>query len=41
MADLDVFDFNLTDDELKAIDAININSRLRYDPITVIFLYCK
>ena len=22
----------LTDDELKAIDAININSRLRYDP---------
>ena len=32
MADLDVFDFNLTDDELKAIDAININSRLRYDP---------
>ncbi len=32
MADLDVFDFNLTDDELKTIDAININSRLRYDP---------
>ena len=22
----------MTDDELKAIDAININSRLRYDP---------
>jgi hypothetical protein len=25
MADLDVFDFNLTDDELKAIDAINLS----------------
>ena len=40
MADLDVFDFNLTDDELKAIDAININSRLRYDPDTVDFTKC-
>ena len=29
---LDVFDFELTDEEMKAIDAININSRLRYDP---------
>ena len=29
---LDVFDFELTKDEMKAIDAININSRLRYNP---------
>ena len=28
----DIFDFTLTDDEMKKIDAININSRLRYDP---------
>lgn len=29
---LDVFDFSLTVDEVKSIDSININSRLRYDP---------
>ena len=29
---LDIFDFSLTADEMEAIDAININSRLRYDP---------
>lgn len=29
---IDIFDFNLTDDEMASIDAININSRLRYDP---------
>lgn len=29
---LDVFDFELTEEEMKAIDAVNINSRLRYDP---------
>ena len=29
---LDVFDFSLTADEVAAIDSININSRLRYDP---------
>lgn len=29
---LDIFDFELTEDEMKAIDSININSRLRYDP---------
>lgn len=29
---LDVFDFKLLQDEVEAIDAININSRLRYDP---------
>lgn len=29
---LDVFDFELTKDEMRQIDAININSRLRYDP---------
>lgn len=27
----DIFDFELTDEEMKAIDSININSRLRYD----------
>ena len=27
-----VFDFSLTSDEVAAIDSININSRLRYDP---------
>lgn len=27
-----IFDFELSDDEMKAIDSININSRLRYDP---------
>lgn len=30
--DLDIFDFNLSDEDMKSIDAININSRLRYDP---------
>lgn len=29
---LNVFDFKLLQDEVEAIDAININSRLRYDP---------
>jgi diketogulonate reductase-like aldo/keto reductase len=29
---IEVFDFKLTPDEMKNIDAININSRLRYDP---------
>lgn len=29
---IDIFDFQLTDDEINAIDSININSRLRYDP---------
>lgn len=28
----DVFDFELTEKELKEIDLLNINSRLRYDP---------
>ena len=27
-----LFDFQLDDEDMKAIDAININSRLRYDP---------
>lgn len=29
---LDIFNFSLTDDEVSAIDNLNINSRLRYDP---------
>ena len=28
----EIFDFELTEAEMKAIDSININSRLRYDP---------
>lgn len=31
-ANFDIFDFNLTEEEIKAIDSLNINSRLRYDP---------
>lgn len=29
---LDIFDFELSDEDMKLIDGININSRLRYDP---------
>lgn len=29
---INIFDFYLTDEEIKSISAININSRLRYDP---------
>lgn len=29
---IDIFDFSLTEEEIKAIDSININSRLRFDP---------
>ena len=29
---IDIFDFSLTTEEIKAIDSININSRLRFDP---------
>lgn len=28
----DIFDFELSNEDMKAIDGININSRLRYDP---------
>jgi diketogulonate reductase-like aldo/keto reductase len=28
----DVFDFELSEEDMNAIDGININSRLRYDP---------
>ena len=31
-ANLDIFDFELTAEEMKTIDSVNINSRLRYDP---------
>lgn len=29
---IDIFDFKLSEEEMKAIDGVNINSRLRYDP---------
>jgi len=29
---LDIFDFELTEEDVMLIDGININSRLRYDP---------
>lgn len=32
LENISVFDFNLTSEEMAAIDGININSRLRYDP---------
>ena len=32
IANIDIKDFVLTDKELDSISAININSRLRYDP---------
>lgn len=32
LENISVYDFELTADEMKAIDSININSRLRYDP---------
>lgn len=31
-SNFDIFDFVLDDEDMKAIDSININSRLRYDP---------
>lgn len=37
---IDIFDFEITDDDMKAIDSININSRLRYDPDNVDFHQC-
>lgn len=32
LENINIFDFQLTDEEMQAIDGININSRLRYDP---------
>ena len=32
LCNFQIFDFQLDDDDMKAIDSININSRLRYDP---------
>lgn len=29
---IDIFDFEISNDDMKLIDSININSRLRYDP---------
>lgn len=30
--DINIFDFELTDEEMNVIDSININARVRYDP---------
>lgn len=32
LENIDIQDFSLTDDEIRAVEEININSRLRYDP---------
>ena len=32
LQNISVFDFSLTEEEIKAVDSININSRLRFDP---------
>lgn len=32
LENISIFDFTLNDEEMKAIDSININSRLRFDP---------
>ena len=32
LQNINIFDFSLTDEEIKSIDSININSRLRFDP---------
>lgn len=32
ISNLNIFDFELTDEDMASIDGININSRLRYDP---------
>lgn len=32
MENINIFDFKLSDEDIRAIDSININSRLRYDP---------
>lgn len=32
LENISIFDFELTSEDMKAIDGININSRLRYDP---------
>lgn len=31
-SNIDIFDFNLSDEDMALIDGININSRMRYDP---------
>lgn len=37
LQNINIFDFELTQEELNAIDSININSRLRFDPDNVDF----
>lgn len=37
---INIFDFEISDEDMAAIDAININSRLRYDPDNVNFHQC-
>lgn len=36
-SNIDIFNFSLTEDEIRTIDSININSRLRFDPDNVDF----
>ncbi len=31
-SDLDIFDFNISEEDMRLIDGLNINSRIRYDP---------
>lgn len=37
---INIFDFKISEEDMKAIDSININSRLRYDPDNVDFHQC-
>lgn len=41
LENISIFDFELSADEIIAIDNININSRLRYDPDNCDFLYYR
>ena len=31
-SDFDIFDFEISEEDMKEIDNLNINSRIRYDP---------
>lgn len=40
MSNLDIFNFSLSEEEMHAIESVDINCRLRYDPDTVDFTKC-